>query len=539
MRRLLAGCSVMFVLGLGGSQALPVTVPGDQICPKLPDIPFLPTLPCLNLPALPIDVGALPLPALPLNSLPSLLGPLPQLPQVDLNAVKQAAGVTTGTPAPDYSRLTQYLFHFPDTRIETLPKGKLPYLSVNNTKLTGKNEWIVPFSQESASVTAALGIRKAWQRFEDRYYWRANVELNNPALFLTNCIVNLGLGLQTATPTPAVSVAPSETVSDPSITSKFPYTTDINPLGLDSYFPLPQVDNADYCRDLKPNLIPEIPVMYLPGVCFSVFGVPTGVCIEGDKTYATNPLAPAPLYFNMDEARVRLSRSVKKAHSDYLLAYQQDVVAALFDKNNSYFFPLPWRSLLPGDGAVIAPVMNLNVSPKPVFDLASQIKLTYQADPKARLFALNSYAYYFQSALRSPALSLHTLPGRTDVLASPPGVWLFEEYKRLLPVSSLRLQEEFGYTTFFEAYNLPKAVLLPEAPAAKLLRPLLYYATGLVQDVVGATVILPQPMRIPEYLGGLPFAGPQTHYEWKSVPEGYQIPRVSGEPLFDYTSVAR
>lgn len=529
---LTVGVSAVLLSSVAGAVDASISVTSKGLCLNLPPIPFVPSLPCLKLPPLPTQLSALPLPALPLGAIPRQLGPLPKLPALDDKAAEAAAKLG-GDSAPDYSRLTQFLFHFPDTRLETLPRAKLPYLSLINTAKGGANEWIVPYSQESGSVAAATGMRAAWQRFEDRYYWRANVELNNPALYLTHCLMNLNMGLQTRAVRARVTVGPEEVGADPKISGKYPFSSP-DGLKLDSYLPFPQVENREYCAGVTPNLIPEIPVMYLPGLCFTVFGTPTGVCLEGEKTYVTNPLAPAPLYFNMNEARRRLADAVAKAHTDYLLEYQEDVVGALFNKNNKYFFPLPWQSLLPGNGAVIAPVMNQQVSPKPIADLANQVRQLYQSDPKTRLFALNSSPYFFQGLARSPSLSLHALPTRKDVLKSPPGVWLYEEYKRLLPPTSLPFQEQFGYTTFFEAYNEPKVALLPEDVAGKLTHPVLYYATGILLDLTGFSVVLPQPMRIPEYMGGLPFVGPQARYDWKSVPEGYAIPKVKGQPRLDY-----
>lgn len=526
------GVGAMLLCSVAGAGDASVSVSAKGLCLNLPALPFLPSIPCLKLPPLPVDLNALPLPALPLDAIPKVLGPLPTLPSVD-DKLAEAAAKVGGSSAPNYAQLNQFLFHFPDTRLETLPRAKIPYLSLNDTAKDGANEWIVPYSQESGSVTAATGMRAAWQRFEDRYYWRANLELNNPALYLTNCLVDLNMGLQTRTVQSRVTVAPNEVGTDPKISGKYPFSTPES-LKLDTYLPFPQVHNSDYCEGMTVNLIPEIPVMYLPGVCFTILGTPTGVCIEGDKTSITNPLAPAPIYFNMNEARRRLADAVAKAHTDYLLEYQGDVISALFNKNNKYFFPLPWQSLLPGNGAVIAPVMNQQVSPKPVMDLANRVRQTYQADPETRLFALNSYPYFFQNLVRSPTLSLHALPTRKDVLKSPPGVWLYEEYKRLLPPTNLPFQEQFGYTTFFQAYNEPKVALLPEDVAGKLMHPILYYATGVLQDLSGFSVILPQPIRISEYMAGLPFVGPQARYDWKSVPEGYAIPRVKGQPLFDY-----
>ncbi|GGO40867.1 hypothetical protein [Deinococcus humi] len=529
MRPLLAA-GVTALLLSGGAQA----ASGDSICPNLPNLPFLPSIPCLELPPLP-GLGGVVSPSMPSGAIPST-GQLPQPPTVNEGAARNAAK-SGGETAPDYSALTRYLFHFPDIRLEILPKGKVPYLAVNDTKKTGANEWLVPYSQESGSLTAATGIRQAWQRFEDRYYWRANVELNNPALYITNCLLDLSIGLQTNAVRTIVTVSPSDVANHKDINGNYPFNSP-DTIQMDSYFPWPQVKKNDYCAGLNSNILPEIPLMYLPGICFLFFGAPTGVCIEGDRSNITNPLAPAPLYFNMAEARKRVANAVKKAHTDYLKEYQDDVVKALFNQKNKYFFPLPWHSLVPGDGAVVAPVMNQSVTPKPVTDLGTLIRQKYQGQNETRLYALNSTPYLFQSVYRSPTLSLHTLPNRKDVLASPPGVWLFEEYKRTLPVTNLPFQERIGYATFFMAYNEMKAALLPESVTGKALRPLLYQATGILQDVFYATPV-PQPMRIPEYMAGLPYAGVQTRYDWKSVPEGYGIPRVTGEPVIKYEQVIR
>jgi hypothetical protein len=534
MRPLLTAGVTALLLSSGAQASAPVTISKEGVCPHLPSLPFVPTLPCLKLPTLP-GLGGTPQPAAPSGAIPHA-GPLPQPPSVNGQAAGNAAKAG-GETAPDYSALTRYLFHFPDIRLETWPKGKVPYLAVSDTKKAGENEWLVPFSQEAASVTAATSIRQAWQRFEDRYYWRANVALNNPAFYMTNCLVDLSTGLRTNKVNSKVTVLPNEVVTHKNINGKYPFNSP-ETIQMDSHFPWPQVGKDDYCTDLNLNLLPEIPFMYLPGVCFSVFGAPTGVCIQGDRSNITNPLAPAPLYFNVGEARKRVANAVKKAHTDYLKEYQEDVVGALFNKKNAYFFPLPWQSLVPGQGAVVAPIMNQSVTPKPVTDLANLIRQNYQGQNDTRLYALNSSPYLFQSTSRSPTLSLHALPTRKDVLTSPPGVWLFEEYKRTLPVTNLPFQERIGYTTFFMAYNEMKVALLPEGLAEKVLRPMLYQATGILQDVFYA-VPLPQPMRIPEYVAGLPYAGVQTRYDWKSVPEGYGIPRVTGEPLINYEQVIR
>ena len=47
-------------------------------------------------------------------------------------------------------------------------------------------------------------------------------------------------------------------------------------------------------------------------------------------------------------------------------------------------------------------------------------------------------------------------------------------------------------------------------------------------------VPIPAPVLIKEFTAGLPYAGVQTHFTWQSVPEGYEVPQVSGIPPVDY-----
>lgn len=42
---------------------------------------------------------------------------------------------------------------------------------------------------------------------------------------------------------------------------------------------------------------------------------------------------------------------------------------------------------------------------------------------------------------------------------------------------------------------------------------------------------MPAPMLIEPFVAGLPYTGPQTRFSWVSVAEGYEVPRVQGNPL--------
>jgi hypothetical protein len=46
----------------------------------------------------------------------------------------------------------------------------------------------------------------------------------------------------------------------------------------------------------------------------------------------------------------------------------------------------------------------------------------------------------------------------------------------------------------------------------------------------------PKPIPVPPYV--LPFAGERTYWGWVSVPEGYEIPRVKGQPGLGVSGVS-
>lgn len=509
----------------------------------------------LDLPALP------PLPGLPaLPSLPTVpsLPTYPRLPNLsDVQkppppAVGQPGKLPSSNDAPDYGGV-RHLLSGLDTRLETVPKGKVPYLTlmdVDNFRTYQRNgeacraqrvqggavdpqqcpkfEWQAPYGTVQDSQGVAKDLRQAWQRLEDRYYWRAMVELNNPAMLLTHCVVDLGTGLKTKAPTVKTNVPPG--VIPKQLAGKIDVRQPHNDLNLDTYGLLPQVPNRDYCEGLTPALLP---IMFLPGTCFYVLGVKT-FCIEG-TTQTLNPLAPRPIAFDHAEVQARLKRAIEKAHTTYLLDYQTDALKALFSKDRKFFFALPWRSNLPGEGAFVAPVMNTDTSLTQFTRLAQEVRNRLGGTVGA-----NAAPYYFQFAYRSPTLNVHTLPGSKDVLRTPPGIWQLEEFKRTLGPSSLPYYELFGYSTFFQAWNELKTLTLPEPMAAKALRPILYYAFGNNVYLPSGTVPIPAPVPIePYHLTGLPFAGPQMLFDWVSVPEGYSIPRVQGTPLFDYAPLLR
>ncbi len=120
-------------------------------------------------------------------------------------------------PGPRYEDWTKYLLSQPDYRLEQVLKGKWPYLEVlrkdryreyqkgqcdpqkDPNACQGRLPWNeaqahefrLPLSSLEATQEVAKDLRRAWQRFEERYYWRVITELNNPAFWFAYCAVGL------------------------------------------------------------------------------------------------------------------------------------------------------------------------------------------------------------------------------------------------------------------------------------------------------------------------------------------------------------
>jgi hypothetical protein len=117
---------------------------------------------------------------------------------------------------PRYEDWTKYLLSVPDYRLEQILKGKWPYLEVlrkdrfqdyqkgkcDPTKgqdCSGRLPWAeaqahefyLPLSSLEATREVARDLRRAWQRFEERYYWRVITELNNPAFWFAYCLAGV------------------------------------------------------------------------------------------------------------------------------------------------------------------------------------------------------------------------------------------------------------------------------------------------------------------------------------------------------------
>lgn len=504
---------------------------------RLPSIPGVPGLPTLSLPAVPGLPSSLPaIPALP--SVPSL----PSVPTPNVT------GLSGGGDAPTYPA-RESILSIPDARLEKLPEARPPFLEVihvpslktyqshrqscqkdeaarrayANPNDCPQYEWSLPLSPASASQDAARDLRRAWQRLEDRYYFHTMARLNNPAYYIAFCWLNFGSGVNPATPDVTVHVP--DGLVEPSLRSAIPSSPPKTDLFLDNYWPIPQVENTDFCDDLSMSIVP---IMFIPGFCINLLGADV-IC---------TPDFPKPIWFNDNEAARRVQDAIVHAHTRYLSEYQEDAIKALTPGEHA-LFAVPWRSNLPGDGAFVAPVFNESLDPSPFTDLGSRA-----SSALGGLLGVNATAYYLSSIARAPTLNLLTpeTTGNTGADTDRPGVWKLEEFKRLLPPSNPTFMERVGYASLFEAWNEMTATILPEPNWAKVLRAIVYWAVG-IRIVVDFTTCgvcpVPVPYAVPVAPHLLPFVGPRMLWGWVSVPEGYDIPRVKGTPLFDYRPLLR
>ena len=445
-------------------------------------------------PALKLPLPTLPPFNAPVQALPSLPA-LPQFTPADLDpnapALQQAAEETPGTDDPNY-QLT-HLYSLPDLRLGTLKSEKWPMLEVIDTARLatwnktaaecrsvragtfqgGKTppaclpfEWTVPISLASGAEDAATGLRRVWQRFEERYWWRAQTALNNETLLPLLCLAGVGGGrLSTTAVTQRTTVQP-EDLPGP-LRTKVATSTPVNSFFLDSYGLLPQVPPGEFCDQLpyRPT------VMFIPGGCTYVLGVRT-FCLSGNST-VTGP-GVAPLYFNMGAATSRVEDAMSHAATVYYPEYQADALEELLPPKRASLFVLPWHSLLPGEGAMIAPVMNNDASLTQFHDLSR-----VAGNQLTGLYKLLSPLYYFQGQSHPRALDVLGLPGRKDLLGSPPTAWKFEEFKRTLAPTNPVYYDLFGYMNFFQTWNQFDTAVLPEPALARPFRTLSYGATAI------------------------------------------------------------
>ena len=386
------------------------------------------------------------------------------------------ATTETTEQAPKYDRQNTYdtssnrpIPHASFISVEKFKQYKACAAKAKNDKDKGgcgKYQYNVPYSFSDETLRVGKDMRQAWQRLEDRYYWRAMLNLNSPFMNLSHCIVDFGQKQEAARP--ELTINTEDSMYPKELIGKIPNQDIKDKLGMDTYSILPNVPNTDYCTGAKLDFT----LMYLPGTCFYL-GTTKLFCVEGDQE-TLNPLAPRPIAFQYGEAINRIKAATLIAEKDYQADYQKDILEAI--KPTAKFSPLLWDTML--TGALVAPTQTLRP------DLLTLAQKGKDAGTKlGGVFAATAPVYYAQgltgNAVTLP-LRVHTLPVVTDVLANPnpPGVWKLEEFKRTFPQQPSPIYERFGYTNLFSAWTRPTVKLLPEAVEAKPLRQMIYMATG-------------------------------------------------------------
>lgn len=207
---------------------------------------------------------------------------------------------------------------------------------------------------------------------------------------------------------------------------------------------------------------------------------------------------PCPPQVNWGCVAERMADALVTSYTEYLPEYWVSVYESIATNAP---FALHWRSALPDDGAVIAPIFSLEPKPDQYTDLVES--------PRDTL-------YYFQGPL-FPRLPVPYLPDELNKAYG--GITELEERKRELELATLLEYQQFGIVTLFQIYGEFRLAIL-----FKLLRgPYLYTAC----PIAAPPFILPVPIPVPT-----PVYVPRAFTDWPSVPEGYSIPRIKGRPLF-------
>lgn len=164
-------------------------------------------------------------------------------------------------------------------------------------------------------------------------------------------------------------------------------------------------------------------------------------------------------------------------------------------------FALHWRSLHPDDGAVIAPFYSLTPNPGQYAGLVDEPR---------------DAAYYFQGPAFPRLPVPHTLQ---ELDREHGGLTSLEERKRALAPATLLEYQQFGFVALLEVYGAWHLAMLFDP----LQGPYLVAACLTLLPPFVVPVPVPVPVSV---------AVPRAFVDRVTVPEGYAIPRIRGEPLF-------
>ncbi len=198
----------------------------------------------------------------------------------------------------------------------------------------------------------------------------------------------------------------------------------------------------------------------------------------------------------------RLQRASETSLSQYLPEYWGDVLTSI---GTNLPFALWWESPFPDGGAVIAPVFSL--TPKPA-QYAGLVQ-----DPR-------DTAYYFDGRyvpFGFPDLPVPYAPGEAS--AQHPGIPQLEERKRQLERATLLEYQQFGFSSFFMVHGGYEDTLFFKLERGPYL---LTFCFSLIPFGIFPNYPIPVPGFIPQL--------PKAFTAFETVPEGYGVPRVKGQP---------
>jgi len=371
-----------------------------------------------------------------------------------------ALSVAGAQTEPSYEGWTKYLLSLPDYRLEQMVKGlgAWPYVEVlrkdrwreyqkgpcdpqnDPNACQGRMSWneakahefYLPMSSLEATQEVARDLRKAWQRFEERYYWRVITELNNPAFWFAYCLAGIK-GPDLDPPIPQVKLfVPSGSVDQAYLQAAtrsgsldMGTYASMGTHRLDRYLPIPQIPSDDFCDGLGMQILP---LMFIPGF---------KVMIQGSEVFRTPGYPSRPLWFNDSEAQARVERAMQKALTDYYREYQEEVARILLTPRPStpesvlsglggdiqnlgapkVYLPVPWQGHLLGGGSVVAPVYTelFPRNPTALWDLVQAMWDTYKAridQAGTNIEKVYHYVHFYRSArLLLNSKAFYGLPG--------------------------------------------------------------------------------------------------------------------------------
>ncbi|MFC4455192.1 hypothetical protein [Deinococcus sonorensis] len=439
------------------------------------------------------------------------------------------AALTTQARAVDAS-VTPPLLSLIDTGGQQLgsPYRSTPFVELLTPGQSGR-EISVPYVPALDARAVAGDEVYEWGRFQERVKWASTVGLNSSVtaglgspedLYLTNCLlqvpadVSIALkqalaGVSNLSPTPAPEVAVSDPLSEPWTYDQVDLYNPQKAITAEQLPTLtPRIDRTSYCADASLDPAPDIPVAYLPGVqTCTPFG-----CLS-------TPNYPQPLYINWPLLAERMWQACQNAVAGYA-DYQKNVLQSVATHLPA---AVSWDGLPAPHGDRSGTVMSPVVGEGSV--LPSAAKLATQ-NPQ--------WLLYFNTTFKT--LKEGFLPGQ-GAASGAPGVSTLEAFKRRLEPGTLQEQAVHGYATLFETWQQLDTVVD--------VRPTVYWSTSLECVLFDCTPV-PVPLPAPDLLvtpegctvpnpgtigaGSTTFTMPRFHNGYVSVPEGYAVPGLMGEP---------